>query len=155
MIKMSLDLQSIMYWLTELNTDYYHSQNGEFLYIKRLTNNNEIINAKLALIDDILYYYIRVAVRASMITNLIAEMSAINAASPILKIYLDIEDEGHPNLVLMHSVLCSEGLSRSQFLLFVQQVEEEALQIVSELKQSEILVVKNTDAKALSLKIFH
>lgn len=68
---------------------------------------------------------------------------------------IDIQDEGHPNLVLMHSVLCGEGVSRSQFLLFMQQVEEEALQIVSELKQSEILVTKHNNASELSLKIFH
>ncbi|WP_392565072.1 hypothetical protein RHO15_05465 [Utexia brackfieldae] len=139
-MEISIDSKQLTDWLTMLGTAYYQCEYCQGLHIVRVKDQNEIDDAKIELIDDILYYRITVEVKQSAIASLIADLSLINASSPILKVFLELQDEGNAKFVIMHTISCGEGLSLKQFILFMQQFEEQALQLVSELKQCDVLI---------------
>lgn len=139
MLETSLTLEHIAAWLSKLKTDYYQCQDCLGLHIVRIQKSGDVCDAKIELIDDILSYRIVVEIRQTAIATLLAELSVINASSRFLKIFMEMLDDSTPKLVIMHSIACGEGLSFRQFTVFLQQIEEEALQIIGELKQCDML----------------
>lgn len=139
MLKTSLTLEDISGWLSRLETEHYQCQGGVGLHITRVQKSGDICMARVEFIDEILSYRLVTEIRQSAIATLLAELSIINSSSRFLKIFIDLVDDSSPKLVIMHSVDCSEGLSFRQFANFIQQIEEEALQIIAELKQCDIL----------------
>lgn len=139
MLELSLTLEQIASWLAKQKTEHYLCQHCHGLHIVRMQKNGNVSEAKMEIVDDILSYRIMVEIRQTAIPTLVAELSLINASTPLLKLFLDINDDSAPKLVIMHSMICGEGLSYQQFVFFTQQVEEEALNIIAELRQCDML----------------
>ncbi|QIQ21219.1 YbjN domain-containing protein [Zophobihabitans entericus] len=137
--------EQIMSWLDEAGIGYYQCEHCQALHIKHIQSLNDVYDAKIDFIDDILYYTLIAEVRPSAVPTLMTELSQINAASPIIKAYLDIQDDSSPKLVLLHSVNCGEGLSVNQFSLFLLRVEEDALQVINEVKNCDLLAYVDQD----------
>lgn len=134
-----LTLEQIVAWLSKLSTEYYQCQHCIGLHIVRIQKSGDVCDAKIELIDDILSYRIVAEIRQTAIATLVAELSIINASSRFLKVFLEITDNSTPKLVILHALPCNEGLTYRQFANFIQQVEEEALHIIYELKQCDML----------------
>lgn len=153
------NFENVMSWLDELNIAYYQCENCQALHIPHIQMLNDVYDAKVDLVDDVVYYTIIAEIKPSAILTLIAELSQINAASPLVKVYLDIQDDNYPKLMISHALSCGEGISLSQFALFLLQIEEEALQVISELKNCDFVVNNSTSDSVtntyINSKIYH
>lgn len=152
------DFEKVMSWLDELNIGYYQCENCQALHIPHIQMLNDVYDAKVDLVDDVIYYTIITEIRPSAILTLVSELSQINAASPLVKVYLDMQDDNYPKLMIAHALSCGEGISLNQFSLFLLQIEEEALQVISELKNCDFLINSPTDTAVntyTSSKIYH
>lgn len=133
------DLSVLESWLNKKSISNYQCADGDALHLSHLKKMSDVLDAKVDLIDNIIYFSISSEIRSSAITPLLAELSQINASSSFVKAYLDIPDEDLAKIVFRHVIDCSEGITESQFSAFIKNVEEEALQIISELNHYELL----------------
>lgn len=144
------DLPMITSWLTELSIDSYQCGYCNALHLSHLKKVDHVFDAKVELIDEVIFFVITTEIRASAITSLLTELSQINLSSTFVKVYLEIADDSSPKMVFRHTVDCKEGITRAQFSAFLTCVEDEALQIISELNSYELLSEQDSLADDLT-----
>ncbi|WP_392562632.1 YbjN domain-containing protein [Orbus sturtevantii] len=137
------ELSTIAEWLRKLNVEFYQCDNCSALHLSYLQKIEGVHDAKVELIDDILIISIIAEIKASAIITLLGELSQINKSTFLTKVYLEVNDNAEPKMVFSYAMHVAEGLTFNQFSLSLASLEEEALQVISELYNCELLNNKN------------
>lgn len=138
------DLTIIANWLKKLNVTYYQCENCTALHLAHLQKFGGIADAKVDLLDDIITISIVSEIKQSAIPALLSELSQINSSTFLAKVYLDVNDSDLPKIIFSYSMHAAEGITFNQFSLSLSSLEEEVLQIVSELESCDLLL--NSDS---------
>ncbi|WP_392563899.1 YbjN domain-containing protein [Orbus wheelerorum] len=137
------DLSTIAQWLKKLNVEFYQCDNCAALHLSYLQKIEGVHDAKIELIDDILITSIEAEIKSSAIISLLSELSQINKSTFLTKVYLDVNDNNEPKIVFSYAMHVAEGLTFNQFSLSLASLEEEALQVISELYNCDLLNSNN------------
>lgn len=137
-------LEEIASWLDELSIDAYRCENCQALHLSHLQNLRDVYDAKLELVDDVLNFIIITEIKMSAIVPLLAELSQINANLSLVKAYLDIADDNYPKLNFSYALHGGEGILAEQFASMLAIVEDEVLQVISELNSYDLLTYRDS-----------
>lgn len=137
------EISKIAQWLIRLNADFYQCEQCEALHLSYLQQVEGVKDAKIELLDDILTISLTAEIKQSAIVALLSELSQINQSLLLTKVYLDVNDDSEPEIVFAYSMQIVEKITFNQFSLSLARVEEESLQIISELYNNDLLNNKN------------
>lgn len=138
-MKITPELSIIAQWLNRLNVDFYQCDQCQALHLSYLQKIEGVNDAKIELIDDILVISMNAEIKQSAIVALLSELSQINQSVFFTKVYLDINDNSEPKIVFAYSMHVAERVTFNQFSMSLASVEEESLQIISELYNGDLL----------------
>ncbi|WP_392559996.1 type III secretion system chaperone family protein [Orbus mooreae] len=133
------EMSTIAQWLNRLDVDFYQCEQCSALHLSYLQKIEGVDDAKIELIDDILVISISAEIKQSAIVALLSELSQINQSIFFSKVYLDVNDTNPPKIVFSYSMHFAERVTFNQFSMTLASIEEESLQIISELYNGELL----------------
>lgn len=153
------NLVEISQWLDSLNVTYHQfdDENNQ-LHLSYLQKVNGVFDAKIILLDEMLTITVVAEVKQSAIAILVGELSDINQTALFVKVYLDIKDDQLAKIVFSYSIPVSNGITFDQFSLALARLEEEALQIIADLINCELLNQDEPslyDTKPHALHLYH
>ena len=134
------DITIISTWLKNLNAIFNLSTERNTIELIYLQKVNGISNADISLIDDIMTISIYSPVKQIALPALFTEISQINSATFLAKVYLELRDNENARIVFSYSISLSEGITFNQFSLCLSRFEEEALQVITELDSCDLLL---------------
>jgi len=134
------ELSTIAQWLRKLNVEFYQCDNCSALHLSYLQKIEGVHDAKVELVDDILITSIIAEIKSSAIITLLGELSQINKSTFLSKVYLDVNDNNESKIIFSYAMHVAEGLTFNQFSLSLASLEEEALQVISELYHCDLLI---------------
>lgn len=138
-VEYSSELLTISEWLKQLNVAFYRCDSCAALHLSYLQQLDGVSDAKIELIDNIIVISIIAEIKPSSIIALLAEISQINQSTFFSKAYLDVSDNSEAKIIFSYSLHVTDGLTFNQFSMSLASLEEEALQIISELYSCELL----------------
>lgn len=127
-------------WLDDLGIDYYTCEHCTGLHLTGLPTLDGLLESRLFVEEWGLLLSSEFQIRPSALLHLTAELGSLNGNFPTLKLFLDIVDDGVPQLVVGTTVLTGAGLSEGQFGLFVTSNLEMIGQLAADLEQMECLL---------------
>ncbi len=128
-------------WMDKQHIEWFECDSCQALHLPAMQNFDGVFDAKLDIVDNVILFTARAEVRPSALLSLAGELSHINASSLTAKAFLDVQDETIPKLIVCQSLNIECGITRSQFLYFMQQSEDQTSMIILEAFASHRLVV--------------
>lgn len=138
------DITMFREWLDQLKTSYFECDSCAALHLPHMQNIEGIFDAKLDIADNVLVLSALAELKPTAIVTLVANISQINASSLTAKVFLEINNENLPKLVVSQSFPLEAGMTYRQFCHFLQQGEEQISSIVFEI-YSNHLIYSNQD----------
>lgn len=135
------ETQVLCEWMDKQHIEWFECDSCQALHLPAMQNFDGVFDAKLDIAENVLLFTARAEVRPSALLSLAGELSHINASSLTAKAFLDIQDETIPKLIVCQSLNIECGITRSQFVYFMQQSEAQASMIIMEAYASHMLVV--------------
>lgn len=133
------DIAQLREWLAQLKTSYFECDSCAALHLPHMQNIEGIFDAKLDIISNVLVLSALAELKPTAIITLVANISQINASSLTAKVFLEINDENLPKLVVSQSFSLEAGMTYRQFCHFIQQAEEQISAIVFEIFSNNLL----------------
>lgn len=109
-------------WLTSADIETYKCDSCNGLHLPHMQQESGVLDSKLDIEGEVLFFTTTAEVRPSKITAVLADLGELNATHPLLKVFLDINDDTLPVLVCCHSLPLSAGIAPVQVLHFVEFV---------------------------------
>lgn len=128
-------------WLDENGVSFFECDTCQALHLPHMQNFDGVYDAKIDLLDNIILFSALAEVKPSALLPLAADLSAINASSLTVKVFLDIQDDNLPKLVVCQSLNASVGITREQFAAFIKQSEEQISMVILEACANQLLYV--------------
>lgn len=128
------DLDTLRQWLEQLAISSFECDACEALHLPHFQNINGIYDAKVDVIDNVVLFTAVAELKASMLLSVLAEISQYNAASLTMKVFVDIQDDNLPKLVLCQSLSAERGITFEQFSLLLTEAEESTSQLLEDLQ---------------------
>ncbi|ARU93485.1 YbjN domain-containing protein [Tatumella citrea] len=135
------ETQTLCEWMDKQHIEWFECDSCQALHLPAMQNFDGVFDAKLDIADNVILFTARAEVRPSALLSLAGELSHINASSLTAKAFLDVQDETIPKLIVCQSLNIECGITRSQFVYFMQQSEAQASMIIMEAFASNMLVV--------------
>ncbi|HCR4096073.1 TPA: YbjN domain-containing protein [Providencia rettgeri] len=139
------DITKLREWLDQLKTSYFECDSCAALHLPHMQNIEGIFDAKLDILNNVLVLSALAELKPTAIVTLVANISQINASSLTAKVFLEINDENLPKLVVSQSFSLEAGMTYRQFCLFVQQAEDQISAIVYEIFSNNLLYANQGD----------
>jgi len=136
--KLTDDLLKV--WLGELQIEHYVCEHCDGIHLVHLQAQEGVAESRLFIEEWGLLISTEFQIRNSAILLLAAELGALNANYPTLKIFLDNTDDVPPQLVAGATVLTGGGLSEAQFAVFVTTSMEAVAQLGNDIRQMNCLL---------------
>lgn len=127
-------------WLNKLKVVFHPSEDSNIIELVYLKKVKGISYASIILLDDILTISIYSQIKQVALQTLIGEVSQINNSTFLAKVYLELREDESAKLIFSYSMPISEGITFNQFCLSLSRFEEEALQVIAELDQCDLLL---------------
>lgn len=143
------DLAVLRDWLEQLGIAFFECEACQALHFPHLQNISGIFDAKVDLIENVIVFSALADVRPTGLIPLVADLSQINASILNAKVFVDIQDDNLPKLVICQTLSIGPGVAFEQFSFFLQESEEQALQIVMEAQTNELLIMAEADDDSL------
>ncbi|GKX54833.1 hypothetical protein SOASR030_09450 [Leminorella grimontii] len=142
------DLALMRSWLGQLGISFFECDSCQALHLPHLQNINGIFDAKVDLVDNVILFSAVAEIRPVALIPLVADLSQINASSLTTKVFVDVQDDNLPKLVICQSLSIGAGIAIEQFHLLLQEAEEQTAQIIFEAGTNELLTSSETDREA-------
>ncbi len=139
-------------WLDENGVSFFECDTCQALHLPHMQNFDGVYDAKIDLLDNIILFSALAEVKPSALLALAADLSAINASSLTVKVFLDIQDDNLPKLVVCQSLNASVGITREQFAAFIKQSEEQISMVILEVCANQLLFVTETEEEGSELE---
>ncbi|EFB74056.1 Putative bacterial sensory transduction regulator [Providencia rustigianii] len=143
----SLNIPQLREWLDQLKTSYFECDSCSALHLPHLQNIEGIFDAKLDIVNDVLVLSALAELKPTAIITLVANISQINASSLTAKVFLEINNENLPKLVVSQSFPAKAGMSYEQFKLFMEQADEQISGIVYEIFSNDLLYTNQDESE--------
>ena len=98
--------------------------------------------ARLFLEDEGVLLNMELEVRPSSLFLVQADLARLNMTLPVLKIFLDVNDETLPRLIACDLLLTRNGISAAQFIHFVQVCMDACDQLLDDCQQTDCLTLQ-------------
>ncbi|MCW2258299.1 hypothetical protein M2263_004390 [Providencia alcalifaciens] len=133
------DISLLREWLDQLKTSYFECDSCAAIHLPHMQNIEGIFDAKLDIINNVLVLSALAELKPTAIVTLVANISQINASSLTAKIFLEINNENLPKLIVSQSFSLEAGMTYRQFCHFLQQTEDQISSIVFEIYSNNLL----------------
>ncbi|MFI3247152.1 MAG: YbjN domain-containing protein [Ferrimonas sp.] len=120
-------------WLQQFEIDFYLCGSCEGLHLPILQDHPVVYDAKVEIEGDFVYLTASIEMKPSSLLQANAELGRLNSQYPTLKIFIDINDESLPRLILAHNLALQPGMSEIQFEFFVRDCLDQMHQICDEI----------------------
>ena len=139
------DISQLREWLDQLKTSYFECDSCAALHLPHMQNIDGIFDAKLDIINNVLVLSALAELKPTAIITLVANISQINASSLTAKVFLEINNENLPKLVVSQSFSLGAGMTYRQFSHFIQEAEEQISSIVFEIFTTNLLYANHDE----------
>ena len=139
------DISQLREWLDQLKTSYFECDSCAALHLPHMQNIDGIFDAKLDIINNVLVLSALAELKPTAIITLVANNSQINASSLTAKVFLEINNENLPKLVVSQSFSLGAGMTYRQFSHFIQEAEEQISSIVFEIFSNNLLYANHDE----------
>ena len=139
------DISQLREWLDQLKTSYFECDSCAALHLPHMQNIDGIFDAKLDIINNVLVLSALAELKPTAIIPLVANISQINASSLTAKVFLEINNENLPKLVVSQSFSLGAGMTYRQFSHFIQEAEEQISSIVFEIFSNNLLYANHDE----------
>ncbi|CAG9415428.1 TPA: YbjN domain-containing protein [Providencia alcalifaciens] len=139
------DISQLREWLDQLKTSYFECDSCAALHLPHMQNIDGIFDAKLDIINNVLVLSALAELKPTAIITLVANISQINASSLTTKVFLEINNENLPKLVVSQSFSLGAGMTYRQFSHFIQEAEEQISSIVFEIFSNNLLYANHDE----------
>lgn len=139
------DISQLREWLDQLKTSYFECDSCAALHLPHMQNIDGIFDAKLDIINNVLVLSALAELKPTAIITLVANISQINASSLTAKVFLEINNENLPKLVVSQSFPLGAGMTYRQFSHFIQEAEEQISSIVFEIFSNNLLYANHDE----------
>lgn len=126
------DLTVLKHWLEQLSISSFECDACEALHLPHLQSISGIFDAKVDLVDNVILFSALAEIKPSVLIGLFSELSQLNASSLTMKVFIDVQDDNMPRLVLCQSLSIGSDISAGQFDYFLQEAEEQTSLIILE-----------------------
>ncbi|HGN1706551.1 TPA: YbjN domain-containing protein [Providencia rettgeri] len=133
------DITKLREWLDQLKTSYFECDSCAALHLPHMQNIEGIFDAKLDILNNVLVLSALAELKPTAIVTLVANISQINASSLTAKVFLEINDENLPKLIVSQSFSLEAGMTYRQFCHFLQQAEDQISAIIFEIFSNNLL----------------
>ena len=133
------DISQLRTWLDQLKTSYFECDTCAALHLPHMQNIEGIFDAKLDIVNNVLILSALAELKPTAIVTLVANISQINASSLTAKVFLEINNENLPKLVVSQSFSLEPGMTYRQFCHFLQQAEDQIAAIIFEIFSNNLL----------------
>ncbi|PHM37869.1 YbjN domain-containing protein [Xenorhabdus innexi] len=135
------NLATLRNWLDKLKISYFENEASQVLHLPHMQNIEGLFDAKIDLLEGVVFFSALAEVRPTAIIPLVANLSQINASSLTVKAFLDIQDENLPKLIVCQSFPVAAGMTFQQFSHFLKQGEEQISNVIFEVHSHNFLYV--------------
>ena len=142
-------LDTLRHWLDELGINFFECDSCQALHLPHMQNFDGIFDAKLDILNNVLVLSALAELKPTAIVTLVANISQINASSLTAKVFLEINNENLPKLVVSQSFSLEAGITYRQFSHFLQQAEEQISGIVFEIFSNNLLYANQDEYEEL------
>lgn len=139
------DLALLRGWLEQLGISFFECDSCQALHLPHLQSVDGIFDAKVDLVENVILFSAVAEIRPIALIPLVADLSQINASSLTTKVFVDVQDDNLPKLVMCQSLSVAAGISIEQFHLLLQEAEEQTVQIIMEASANELLTIGDSD----------
>ncbi|EKT58368.1 YbjN domain-containing protein [Providencia sneebia] len=139
------DIPKFREWLDQLKTSYFECDSCAALHLPHMQNIEGIFDAKLDIVNNVLVLSALAELKPTAIVTLVANISQINASSLTAKIFLEINNENLPKLIVSQSFSLEAGMTYNQFCHFLQQAEDQISSIVFEIYSNNLLYANHDE----------
>lgn len=139
------DLALMRRWLEQLGVSFFECDSCQALHLPHLQDVDGVFDAKVDLLENVILFSAVAEIRPVALIPLVADLSQINASSLTTKVFIDIQDDNLPKMVICQSLSVAAGITLEQFRLLLQEGEEQTTQIIMEARANELLTVSDND----------
>ncbi|AKJ42392.1 YbjN domain-containing protein [Pragia fontium] len=139
------DLALMRLWLEQSGVSFFECDSCQALHLPHLQSIDGIFDAKVDLLENVILFSAVAEIRPIALIPLVADLSQINASSLTTKVFVDIQDDNLPKLVICQSLSVGAGIAIEQFQLLLQEAEEQTTQIIMEARANELLMISDND----------
>jgi hypothetical protein len=134
------DADQVKRWLQQANIQHYICEHCHALHLSELQEREGVVDARLFVEEDGILLTSELEVRPAALFAVQAELGRLNMAYPSVKVFLDVNDDSLPRLVVCDLLLGRNGVTFEQFIYFVQATVDATLQLLDESQESDWLL---------------
>jgi hypothetical protein len=132
-------------WLDAIDTEYHLCGECDGLHISELQSLEGVVDSRLFRERYGLLLTTEVEIRPVALLAVSADIGRLNMDYPTLKVFLDVVDDGMPQLVVAGILPSGGGVSRDQFAQFIGLTVEGVARLVEECRELDYLFVLPED----------
>jgi hypothetical protein len=133
------DLALLRRWLDQLGISFFECDACQALHLPHMQNVEGIFDAKIDLIDNVILFSALAEIRPTALIPLVTDLSQINASSLTIKVFVDIQDDNLPKLIVCQVLSAGAGVAYEQFAHLMKQGEEQISMVILEAKANDLL----------------
>ena len=119
-------------WLRQAGISYYLCDQCNGLHLSAVQSLAGVVESRLFVEDWGLLVSTEFVIRPTAMLPLAADLGRLNAGYPTLKLFLDVVDDGMPQLVAGATALTGAGIDADQFTLFVSTAQDMTTRLAAE-----------------------
>lgn len=140
------DLAMMRRWLEQLGISFFECDACQALHLPHMQNIDGVFDAKVDLVDNVILFSALSEIRPTGLIPLVADLSQINASTLTVKVFIDIQDDNMPKLIICQSLSAGAGVALTQFRHFLQEAEEQVAQIIMEARANDLLLMSDSES---------
>lgn len=126
------DRSQLEQWLGRAGFDHYTCDQCTGLHLSSLQELEGVVDSRLFAEPWGLLFSTELEIRPSALLVVTADLGRLHMDYPTLKLFLDVVDDGMPQLVVGSTQLTGAGLEEEQFRLFIATAGDATRQLVAE-----------------------
>jgi hypothetical protein len=126
------DKKQLEKWLSRAGFEHYTCDQCAGLHLSSLQELEGVVDSRLFVEPWGLLLSTELEIRPSALLVLSADLGRLHMDYPTLKLFLDVVDDGMPQLVVGATELTGAGLDEEQFRLFVATAADATRQLAAE-----------------------
>lgn len=132
-------------WLEQLGIAYHECDNCDAIHLYATQAIDGLIDTKLDIIDNVIVCCASAFIRPSVIMSVMSYINQLNALMLTTKLFIDLQDDNLPRLIMCQAVSVVNGFTRSQFHGFIIEFEDQTMQIMTDIKANHLLLDEEKD----------
>lgn len=141
------DLALLRHWLDQSGISFFECNSCQALHLLRMKNLDGVFDAKVDIVDDLIMFSVLAEVKPTSLIPLVADLSLINASALAVKVFIDIQNDNLPKLIVCQSLSIAVGVTLEQFAYFMKESEKQSSRVVLEAQENDLLFIGDEEEK--------